>query len=129
LPGIENGDLTGRMPPSLRRLELWLQAAVRVGGRDDWSFIKLHTHGAQEANAAMLLGEPMAAFHQALSKHAAVRDFQYYYVTAFEMARLVKQAEEGLADPDFSFGKSCSCASGGSDVIDHTVAEQRQASR
>jgi hypothetical protein len=105
LPGIENGDLTGRMPPSVRRLELWLQAAVRVGGRDDWSFIKLHTHGAQEANAAMLLGEPMTAFHQALSKYAAIRDFEYYYVTAFEMAQFVRQAEQGLQTPDFSFGK------------------------
>jgi hypothetical protein len=102
LPGIENGDLTGRMPPSLQRLELWLQAGVRVVGRDDWSFIKLHTHGAQEANAAMLLGEPTRAFHQALPRHAAAHGFQYYYVTAFEVAALVKQAEQGFTAPDFS---------------------------
>lgn len=105
LPGIENGDLTGRMPPSLQRLDLWLQAGVGVSGRNDWSFIKLHTHGAQEGNAAMLLGEPMKAFHRDLPRHAAAHGFQYYYVTAFEMAQLVHQAEQGLMTPDFSFGK------------------------
>lgn len=106
LPGIENGDLTGRMSPTLERFERWVQAGVRVVGSDDWSFIKLHTHGAQEANAAMLLGDPMRTFHQSLAKHAKDRGFQYYYVTAFEMSLLVHQAEAGLKTPDFSFGKS-----------------------
>jgi hypothetical protein len=103
LPGIENGDLTGRMPPSLRRFDLWVQAGLRVTGRDDWSFIKLHTHGAQEANAEMLLGSSMRSFHQALSRYAASCEFQYYYVTAFEMAALIKQAEQGYTEPDFPF--------------------------
>lgn len=101
LPGIENGDLTGRMPPSINRLNLWVQAGVRVAGRDDWSFVKLHTHGAQEANSEMLLGEANRSFHQALARHAADRGFRYYYVTALEMAALVRQAEEGGQTPDF----------------------------
>lgn len=104
LPGIENGDLTGKRPPTLKRLQLWLQAGVQVAGRDDWTFVKLHTHGAQEANAEMFLGGPMREFHQSLARYAAGRDdFRYYYVTAYEMARLVKQAELGSTVPDFCF--------------------------
>lgn len=106
LPGIENGDLTGKRPPTLKRLQLWLRAGVQVVGRVDWKFVKLHTHGAQEANAEMFLGGPAKEFHRSLATYAAARDdFRYYYVTAYEMAALVKQAESGNTEPDFSFPK------------------------
>jgi hypothetical protein len=101
LPGIENGDLTGNRPPTVHRLALWMQAGVRVVGREEWSFIKLHTHGAQEANSAMLLGEPMRQFHKSLAKYAERNGFKYYYVTALEMAALVRQAELGFVEPSF----------------------------
>jgi len=102
LPGLENGDLTARRPPSWSRFDLWRRAGVSVVGQPNWVFIKLHTHGAQEANSAMLLGEPMRAFHQALADHARQNPwFRYYYVTAREMACLAHQAEQGLAAPAF----------------------------
>jgi hypothetical protein len=100
LPRIENGDLTATRPPSLARLELWMQAGVKVGGQEDWAFVKLHTHGAQESNMAMLLGQSMHDFHRALATYAAEQPwFRYYYVTASEMAGLVYAAENGLSDP------------------------------
>lgn len=103
LPRIENGDLTGRRPPTLARFRLWRAAGVSVLGNPTWRFIKLHTHGAQEANAAMLLGQPMREFHQSLARHAnETRGFEYYYVTAREMAGLVHQAEAGLSEPDWA---------------------------
>src|SRR5262249_32606165 len=96
LPRLENGDLTRARPPSLRRLRLGCAAGISVTGRPDWRFVKLHSPGAQEANAEMFLGEPMRRFHEdlcALSQaHPA---FKYYYVTAREMCRLVHQAERG----------------------------------
>jgi hypothetical protein len=97
---IENGDLTGRRPPTLARLKLWLQAGVRVERRPDWLFVKLDTHGTQDANAAMLLGEPMRRFHISLLE-LATRDekFRYYYVTTWEMAALVHGAESRATDP------------------------------
>jgi hypothetical protein len=50
----------------------------------------------------MLLGEPMRAFHQSLQQFSRQNDwFQYYYVTAREMAALVHQAEAGAAKPDW----------------------------
>lgn len=100
LPGLENGELHGTFPPTLRRLQLWLRAGVQVAGQPQWVFVKLHTHGAKEGNAAMLLGEPMRRFHAGLSAFAAENSwFRYYYVTAREMASLVHQAEAGASEP------------------------------
>jgi hypothetical protein len=98
LPSIVNGDLTPLRPPTLARLWQWLSAGVCVGGRPDWRFVKLHTHGAVDSNANMLLGEPMHQFHTALAAFAAEHDwFHYYYVTAREMAELVHAIERGEA--------------------------------
>ena len=103
VPRVENGDLTKLRPPTLDRLWSWLAANIHVAGKDDWRFVKLHTHGALEANAGMLLGEPMRAFHAALKSFAVTNDwFHYYYVTAREMARIIKAVEDNprLVSPD-----------------------------
>jgi hypothetical protein len=101
LPGIENADLHGSFPPTEHRFKLWRQAAVSVLGREDWIFIKLHTPGGTERNANMLLGERMREFHDDLASQASSGEFQYYYVSAREMAELVHQAERGEAEPQF----------------------------
>lgn len=96
LPRVENGNLQGVQPPHIKRLDDWLRARVQVGGRPDWYFVKLYTHGATEANQSAVLAEPMVRFHQALAQRAH-RDarFHYHYVTAREMYNLVKAAEAG----------------------------------
>ncbi len=109
LPRLENAELHGGFPPSMPRFDLWLRAGVGVVGRPDWIFVKLHTHGAKERNAEMLLGEPMRVFHHGLAAYAAKSPWlRYYYVTAREMADLVRQAEQGAVEP--SFGESPSAA-------------------
>src|SRR5262249_17082516 len=96
VPRLENACLQGNQPPSERRLANWLRARVQVRPRTDWYFVKLHTHGANEANMPVLLGEPMVRFHHALRERAnrgpAVR---YHYVTAGEMYNLARAAEGG----------------------------------
>jgi hypothetical protein len=100
LPRLENADLHAQRPPAPRRLDLWQRAAVGVQGRPEWTFIKLHTHGAKPANAKVLLGAPMRELHQELARRAlADRNFRYYYVTARELADLVHAAEIGVTDP------------------------------
>ncbi len=96
VPRVENGCLQGNQVPSARRLDLWLKARVQVPTRPDWFFVKLHTHGANEANMPVLLGEPMVRFHEALAERAR-RDsnFHFHYVTARELANLAKAAEAG----------------------------------
>ena len=100
LPRLENGDLHRANVPTLERFKLWLAAAVSVVNRPDWRFVKLHTHGAMEENIHLLLHGPMRRFHEQLATYAASRPgFNYYYVTAREMAILVHAAEAGETDP------------------------------
>jgi hypothetical protein len=100
LPRLDNGDLLWCRPPSIERFQLWCSAGVKVTGREDWLFVKLHTHGAQEANMEVLLGEPAQRFHEGLRELATRNpEFKYYYVTAREMAGLVHQAESGQLAP------------------------------
>ena len=104
-PRIENGDLLHRRPPTWQRLEQWMQCGVHVSGRPDWCFIKLHTHGCKDGNIDTLLGDQTEQFHRTLRAYGARHlNFHYYYVTAYEMAQLVHQAERGVAVPEF--GKS-----------------------
>ncbi len=101
-PRIENGDLLHRRPPSWARFEQWLRCGVHVAGRPDWCFIKLHTHGCKDGNIDTLLGEQTEAFHRELRAYAARHlNFHFYYVTAFEMAQMVHQAENGLPVPEW----------------------------
>jgi hypothetical protein len=95
-PRVENGCLQGNQPPHVDRLGHWLRARVQVPTRPDWFFVKLHTHGAPEANRRVLLGPPKVAFHEALARRAdADPTFRYHYVTAREMYNLVRAAEAG----------------------------------
>jgi hypothetical protein len=96
LPRIENSDLTGRNPPTLDRLRLWLDCRINVENRPNWIFVKLHTHGAIERNSVMLLGEPMRAFHRGLAEFAAADPtLHVHYVTARELVNLIHAAEAG----------------------------------
>ena len=59
-------------------------------------FVKVHTHGGPEDNAD-LLGPVMERFHSDINR--PFNDGKYYrlhYVTAYEMATLVKAAEAGV---------------------------------
>ncbi|MFO0888494.1 MAG: hypothetical protein U0790_05020 [Isosphaeraceae bacterium] len=95
-PRVENGCIQGNQPPTDDRIDAWLRAGVVVPTRPDWSFVKLHTHGAEEANQRVLLGEPMTRFHEALARRAeADPRFHYHYVTAREMYNLACAAEAG----------------------------------
>lgn len=100
-PSVENGNLIATQPPRPDRIDDWMRAGVCVEGHPQWLFIKLHTHGAQEKNSEVLLGPAMRRFHEALRDRAEERGFEYFYVTAREMAQLVHQAEQRLGSPDF----------------------------
>ena len=96
IPSIENADLTGRRPPTLDRFRQWVRTGVHVAGRPDWVFIKVHTHGCKDSNTDMLLGSPMQDFHASLADwHRENTARRYHYVTAWELALLVRAAERG----------------------------------
>jgi hypothetical protein len=98
IPRVENGNLQIHLPPTMARLNLWLQPRIGVPTRPDWIFVKLYTHGATEFNQPVVLGEPMVRFHEALAQRAASdANFRYHYVTAREMYNLARAAEAGWA--------------------------------
>lgn len=106
IPRTENSDLHEGRPADLRRLKLWMQAGVHVVGQPNWRFIKLHTHGCKNGNIDTMLGRPMQKFHEELQQfHREHPGFRYHYVSAWEMAQLVHQAEAGMKKPDFSFSQ------------------------
>ena len=100
LPRLENAEISGANPPAPDRLRLWADQRIGVAGRPDWVFVKLHTHGCVPANARVLLGDAMREAHAMLQRefNDGVR-WQLHYVTAREMANLVKAAEFNLPGP------------------------------
>jgi len=96
LPGIENGDLTSKNPPTLERLRIWMDLHIHVRGRPGWFFVKLHTHGAIQPNSSLFLGKQMQKFHHDLARFADENTgFHFHYVTAREMANILHAAEDG----------------------------------
>jgi hypothetical protein len=93
---IESSALADDDPPDTARLRSWVAQDIHVDGRPEWVFVKLHTHGAPEGNAACLLGEPGRRLHQALA--AEFNDgerWSLHYVTAREMYNVALAAMDG----------------------------------
>jgi hypothetical protein len=93
---IDAASLHASDPPTDERLRTWLDQWVHVPGRPEWTFVKLHAHGAPEKNAAMMLGAPMAAFHEALAERVSL-GWRVHYVTAREMYNIARAAMDGWA--------------------------------
>ncbi len=107
MPRIENGDLTEGRAPTWRRFQHWMNVGVHVAGRPNWKFLKLHTHGCKDGNIDMLLGPEMQAFHAEMAtQRQANPQLRLHYVTAWEMAQLVRQAEAGATTPQLAISTS-----------------------
>ncbi len=99
---IENAALTAADPGSAARARTWVRQAVHVEGRPDWVFVKLHTHGAPEREAASLLGSGGDALHTALTtQYNDGKNWVLHYVTAREMYNIAIAAMDGATgDPN-----------------------------
>ncbi len=96
VPRIENSALTGAYVPSLRRLSLWRRAAIKVLGRPDWMFIKLHCHGMDPRDEDAMLGPSMARFLRELAELGrADGGPRVHFVTAREMVNIALAACDG----------------------------------
>jgi len=95
-PQIENSDVRKAFPPSTNRVDLWVEQNIHVEGKPEWTFIKVHTHGAQDGDMDTLLGDPIEKMHSYLSSRYNDGDeFALHYVSAREMYNIVKAAEAG----------------------------------
>lgn len=96
LPRIENSDVRAGQPPTPARVDQWVRLAPRVRGRPEWRFIKVHTHGAPENQAEVLLGPAIRRMHAHLTqRYNDGRNFLLHYVSARETYNIIKAAEAG----------------------------------
>jgi hypothetical protein len=101
---IDASCIDGRDPPSASRLKTWVDQWVHVEGRPEWTFVKLHAHGAPEKNATTMLGDGMRDFHRALAELEARDAWRIHYVTAREMFNVARAAMDGRdGSPDAYF--------------------------
>jgi hypothetical protein len=90
---IENAAVTASNPGTPSRAAAWGAQNIHVQGREDWVFVKVHTHGAPEAEAASLLGEPGRRLHRELAtRYNDGARWKLHYVTAREMYNLAMAA-------------------------------------
>lgn len=92
---IENGAMVGANPPTLRRLQLWKQAAISVKGRPDWIFIKLHCHSMDPTHEPATLGDGMRSFLRDLVAGADERNEVLHFASAREMVNIALAACDG----------------------------------
>ena len=101
LPHVENADVRKACPPLKSRIDQWVNSHIHVKGRPEWTFIKVHTHGTQEADMDTLLGQPRHDMHSYLeTKYNDGENYILHYVSAREMYNIAKAAEAGKSgDP------------------------------
>jgi len=100
---LENGALTGNDPPTAARVDTWISQGIHIEGRPEWTFVKVHTHGAIETTAASLLGEGSRAMHTAFQRYKR-EGWKLHYVTAREMYNVARAAMDGvLGEPSEFF--------------------------
>jgi hypothetical protein len=107
---IESAELRANDPANRKRARTWVRQGVHVEGRPEWVFVKLHTHGAPDKEAASLLGAGGRALHDILTtEYNDGARWALHYVTAREMFNVAIAAMEGkTGDPnayrDYVFG-------------------------
>jgi hypothetical protein len=95
-PRIENAEVRGSAPPTPERIDQWVDTHIHVKGRPEWCFVKIHTHGTQEADMETLLGKPVDdMYHDLEQRYNDGSRYVLHYVTAREMYNIVKAAEDG----------------------------------
>jgi hypothetical protein len=92
---IESGSVDRWDPPSAARVATWVDQEVTVGGRPEWVFVKVHTHGAPEWNTEVVLGDAGIQMHEALGRYNDGEKWKLHYVTAREMFNVARAAMDG----------------------------------
>jgi len=91
---MDDGDLAASRRYTPDRLDRWVNQGIHVQGRPDRVFIKLHSHGAPEANREAMLGTDMdALFTDAESRYNDGSRYRLHYVSAREMYNVIRATE------------------------------------
>lgn len=96
IPKIENGDIRHNQLPLPERMDMWVDQHICMEGREDWVFVKIHTHGTQEQDMEALLGKPMDDFYTYLEqKYNDGENYVLHYVNAREVYNIIRAAADG----------------------------------
>ena len=93
---IENGGILGNNPPSKSRVNYWLNRNISITGLEDVAFVRLYTHGTQEAIMKILFDDGgFERLFSNLGEIAEERNLALHYLSAREMSNIVLAAEGG----------------------------------
>lgn len=100
-PRIENADVRAVCPPTRERIDGWVNTGIHVAGRPEWIVVKIHTHGAEDADMDTLLGSAMDdAYTYLETRYNDGEQWKLHYVSARETYNIIKAAEHGhCGDP------------------------------
>lgn len=101
-PGLamDDAEIAASHRFSPDRLRRWVSAGIHVAGRPDCLFIKLHTHGLQDANRRVLLDADLDALFSAAGEMLNDGErFRLHYVNAREACNIVRALEAGESAP------------------------------
>jgi len=102
-PRLEVGELNAQEPVTVARVRSWLRCAPCIGND---LFLKLFTHGAQEANAEMLLEGGLDDCLRLLSEICRQSGIKLHFVTAWEMRRVIDALRERRSPEEVVFNPS-----------------------
>jgi hypothetical protein len=95
-PSIEQSNIGKSDYPFAERTDYWINKHIHIKGKEDWIFVKLHTHGAREIDWDVLLGEIADHMYAYLeTKYNDGENYVLHYVSAREMYNIIKAAEAG----------------------------------
>ena len=97
-----NGCGKSTLLKGLTRVLPAVGGTIHVEGRPEWVFVKIHTHGAPEKDAEVVLGPAVdAMFTHLEQRYNDGERFVLHYVNAREMFNIIKAAEAGReGDPN-----------------------------
>jgi hypothetical protein len=98
--GVDDGDLASYWPYEPVRMDRWLRAGVRVAGRPDRIFVKLHCHGCADWGRFALLDRELdALFSDLEARFNDGERFRLHYVSLRELFNVIKATEAGTELP------------------------------
>jgi hypothetical protein len=96
---ISGDEIAGTPPLTPNRIDACVRTGISVKGKEDWVFVKMHTHGATDGDA--VLGQEMDDIFTYLeSKYNDGTNYCLHYVTARETYNIIKAIENGEACSD-----------------------------
>lgn len=101
-PTYDHGDVTMTDRPTPERIDAWVEAGIHVGGRPEWVFVKVFTHGAVAEDHDAVLGDWADHMYRYLEqRYNDGTRYVLHYVTAREAYNIAKAAEANAqGNPD-----------------------------